>query len=152
MSKIDDTDRRILRILQEDSRTAVSKIAEQVGLSASTCWRRINALETTGAIRKYSIDLDPVALDLNFQAIVHVQLTRHDKDGIEAFFRAIKTTPQVRECYAVTGQSDYQLFVQCRDVTAYNRFLDDFLFATPAVASAQTNMVLKVIKAPRTPA
>lgn len=152
MSKIDDTDRRILRILQEDSRTAVSKIAEQVGLSASTCWRRINALETTGAISKYSIDLDPIALDLNFQAIVHVQLTRHDRDGIEAFFRAIKTTPQVRECYAVTGQSDYQLFVQCRDVTAYNRFLDDFLFASPAVASAQTNMVLKVIKASRTPA
>lgn len=146
MLTIEETDRKILQILQTDSRTSIAKIAEKVGLSTSTCWRRIGALEESGIIERFSIRLDPNALGLNFQAIVHVQLTRHDREKIDAFFRAIKSKPEVRECYAVTGQSDYHMFINCPDVISYNQFLEEFLFQNPVVASAQTNMVLKTIK------
>lgn len=143
---LDPTDRKILRILQIDCRTSVAKIAEQVNLSTSTCWRRITALENNGIIDRFSIKLDPDALGLGFQAIVHIQLTRHDQDKIKSFFDAIKSKPEVRECYAMTGQADYHLFVNCEDVNSYNLFLDDFLFRSSVVASAQTSMVLKTIK------
>lgn len=146
MIELQDSDRKILRILQTDSRTSVAKIAEQVGLSASTCWRRIAALEESGVISRFGVRVDPQALGLGFQAIVNVQLDRHDKAQIDAFFRAIRTQPEVRECYAVTGRSDYHMMVNCRDAQSYNTFLEEFLFQLPAVASAQTNMVLKVIK------
>lgn len=149
MQAIDETDRKILRILQEDSRISVARIADQVGLSSSTCWRRISALEASGIIDSFSIVLNPEALGLSFQAIVHVQLTRHDPEKIASFFKAVRSKSEVRQCYAVTGQSDYQLFVNCQDVSSYNRFLDDFLFQIPAVASAHTNMVLKTIKRER---
>ncbi|MEP1536414.1 MAG: Lrp/AsnC family transcriptional regulator [Paracoccaceae bacterium] len=143
---LDSTDKKILRILQADCRTPVSKIAERVNLSTSTCWRRINSLEASGIIDSFSIRLDPNALGLTFQAIVHVQLTHHERTKIDAFFEAIRSKPEVRECYAVTGQSDCHLIVSCPDISSYNRFLDDFLFQNPVVSSAQTNMVLKTIK------
>ncbi len=144
--RIDSTDRKILQILKEDCRTPVAKISELVNLSTSTCWRRINSLEASGIIERFSIRLDPEALGLNFQAIVHVQLARHDRTKIDAFFEAIQSQPEVRECYAVTGQSDCHLFVNCADTNSYNRFLNDFLFRNPVVSSAQTNLILKTIK------
>ena len=123
MHDLDSTDRQILRILQADSRMPVAKIAEQVSLSTSSYWRRINALEKSGVIQNFSVRLDPDAVGLGFQAIVHVHLTRHDRDQIRAFFAAIDGKPEVRECYATTGQADYHMFVQCRNVAAYNQFL-----------------------------
>ena len=146
MSRLDPVDSQLIALLQEDSRLSVATLAEKVGLSTSTCWRRISALEKSGVIRKFSIVTDPQAMGLGFKAIVHVQLARHDRAEIEAFFTAVRSKPEVRECYATTGQSDCHLFVQCADLVAHNRFLDGFLYNMPAVASAQTNVVLRTIK------
>ncbi len=146
MSELDSIDTQLIALLKEDSRLSVAVLAEKVGLSASTCWRRISALEKRGVIRKFTILTDELAMGLSFKAIVHVQLTRHNRAEIDAFYKAVRTKPEVRECYATTGQSDCHLFVQCADLAAYNRFLDGFLYTMPAVASAQTNMVLRTIK------
>ena len=80
MTDIDESDLKILRILKQDSRTSVATIAEQVGMSTSTCWRRISALEASGVIERFTVNLDPEAMGLGFRAIVHIQLTRHDKE------------------------------------------------------------------------
>lgn len=146
MTDIDESDLKILRILKQDSRTSVATIAEQVGMSTSTCWRRISALEASGVIERFTVNLDPEAMGLGFRAIVHIQLTRHDKEKIDTFFEAVRSKPEVQQCYAVTGQSDYHMIINCRDLNAYNHFLDNFLFQIQAVASAQTNLVLKTIK------
>lgn len=146
MSLQDDTDRRILAVLRQDSRISNADLAERVGLSASSCWRRVRALEERGAIRRYTVELDDDALGMAFKAIVHVHLTRHDQALVKEFIRMIRTKDEVRACYATTGNSDYHLHVVCPDLDAYNRFLEDFLFAIPAVASAQTNLVLRTVK------
>ncbi len=146
MPALDAVDSQIITLLKEDSRMSVAVLAEKVGLSTSTCWRRISALEKRGVIRKFSIVTDDAALGLAFKAIVHVHLARHRRPEIEAFYKAVRAKPEVRECYATTGQSDCHLFVQCADLAAYNRFLDGFLYDMPAVASAQTNVVLRTIK------
>jgi Lrp/AsnC family transcriptional regulator, leucine-responsive regulatory protein len=85
-------------------------------------------------------------MGLEFHAIVHVQLTRHDREGTDAFIAAVQGRHEVQECYATTGQSDYHLRVLCRDLGAFNRFLEEFLYRQPAVASAQTNVVLRTVK------
>lgn len=142
---LDDRDRRILALLQHDCRMSNADLAESVGMSASALWRRVRSLEEAGVIERYGAVVSPARMGLGFQAIVHVHLTRHDPDGIVDFIAAVETRAEVQECYATTGQADYHLRVLCRDLAAYNRFLEEFLFRQPAVASAQTNVVLRVI-------
>lgn len=144
--QLDPRDLKLLTLLQQDCRMSNADLAEAVGMSASALWRRVRALEEAGVIERYGAVVNPGRMGLEFQAIVHVHLTRHDPDRIVEFIRAIEASPEVQECYATTGQSDYHLRVLCRDLDAYNRFLEEFLFRLPAVDSAQTNVVLRTIK------
>lgn len=147
--QLDDRDRRILTLLQEDSRISNADLAEAVGMSPSALWRRVRALEEAGVIERYGAVVNAKAMGLEFHAMVHVQLTRHEPEKLKGFIRAVETNTLVQECYATTGQSDYHLRVLAPDLEAYNRFLEDFLFRLPAVASAQTNVVLRTIKRDR---
>ncbi|SHE83062.1 DNA-binding transcriptional regulator, Lrp family [Ruegeria intermedia] len=146
MLELDDRDRRILALLQKNSRMSNADLADAVGMSASALWRRVRALEEAGVIERYGAVVNPAAMGLGFEAIVHVHLTRHDPDRIVEFIRAIEMCKEVQECYSTTGQADYHLRVLCRDLAAYNGFLENFLFRLPAVASAQTNVVLRPVK------
>lgn len=143
---IDARDRQLLALLQEDCRLSNAELAERTGMSTSACWRRVKALEAAGVIARYGAVLRPERLGLGFQAIVHVQLTRHDPQAVEGFIRAVATRPEVQDCDATTGQADYHLRVVCEDIAAYNRFLESFLFSLPAVRAAQTNVVLRAVK------
>ena len=146
MSALDEIDQRILHLLQQDSRISNVDLADRVGLSPSSCWRRVKALEDSGIIRHYTVALDDEKQGLGFGAIVHVHLTRHDPDQLDAFIRAVRNRPEIRACHATTGQADYHLHVVCADIEAYNQFLERVLFRIPAVASAQTNVILRTIK------
>lgn len=146
MPELDAIDRRILAALDGDSRISNVDLADRVGVSASSCWRRVKALEESGVIRHYTVALDDAKLGLGFGAIVHVHLTRHDPDQLDAFIHAVQNRPEIRACYATTGQADYHLHVVCADIEDYNQFLERFLFRIPAVASAQTNVILRSIK------
>jgi Lrp/AsnC family transcriptional regulator, leucine-responsive regulatory protein len=143
---LDDRDRRLLTLLQRDSRTPTAQLAEAAGMSASACWRRVRAYEEAGLIMGYGIRLNPDRAGLGFHAVVHVQLTRHEPTHLAGFIRAVQGRDEVLECFATTGQSDYHLRVMCPDIAAYNQFLEEFLFRLPAVQSAQTNVVLRVVK------
>lgn len=144
--QLDDRDRKILTLLQQDARMSNADLAEAVGMSASALWRRVRALEGSGVIERYGAIVNPSAMGLGFQAIVHVHLTRHDPEKLVEFIAAIEGNALVQECYATTGQADYHLRILAPDLDAYNHFLEQFLFRLPAVASAQTNMVLRTIK------
>jgi len=146
MPEPDETDVKILRALSKDSRISNADLAEKVGLSASSCWRRVRALEEAGVIEGYTIRINDARRGLGFKAIVHVQLTRHDPEQQQVFIRAVRHREEVRACYATTGQADYHLHVTCADIDAYNRFLEQFLFRIPAVSSAQTNVILRSVK------
>ena len=139
-------DRAILRVLQQDCRLSNAQLAERVGLSPSACWRRVRTLEEEGVIAGYAAAVDPDRAGLEFHAIVHVRLARHDREAVQRVMTELTVRPEVVECYATTGQYDYHLRVLCADMTAYRPFLDDFLFRLPASESAQTNVVLESIK------
>jgi Lrp/AsnC family transcriptional regulator, leucine-responsive regulatory protein len=146
MMDLTEADRRILRLLQRDARISNQDLAEQVGLSASACWRRVKALEDAGIIAGYPAILHPEKAGLGFSAIVHVTLARHEATPVTSFIARIRERPEVVACFATTGEADYHLRVVCRDKDAYNDFLDEFLFKLPAVAHVRTNLILKSIK------
>jgi DNA-binding Lrp family transcriptional regulator len=140
-------DRKLLRLLQADSRLSNQDLAEKVGMSPSACWRRVRQLEEAGVITAYPAIVDAAAAGLTFSAIVHVALTRHEAAHAAAFVARIGERPEVLECFSTTGEADYHLRVVCRDKDAYNAFLEDFLFRLPAIAHVRTNLILKEIKA-----
>ncbi|WP_335743934.1 Lrp/AsnC family transcriptional regulator [Sulfitobacter alexandrii] len=144
---MDAVDRKLIHQLQQDSRQSNAQLAEKLNISTSACWRRVKALEDSGIIERYGALVNPAAMGLGFEAIVHVHLTRHDTEALARFIAAVHLREEVTECYATTGQADYHLRVLCRDIEAYNGFLEEFLFVQPAVNSAQTNVVLRRIKA-----
>ncbi|ETX30079.1 Lrp/AsnC family transcriptional regulator [Roseivivax isoporae] len=144
--ELDERDRRLLALIERDCRASHAELAAAVGMSTSACWRRIRAFEEAGVIERYGAVLNPEAMGQAFHAIVHVQLTRHDPGALKGFLSGVAARPEVRECYATTGQADYHLRVRTTDIAAYNRFLEEFLFALPAVRAAQTNVVLRDLK------
>ena len=90
--------------------------------------------------------MNPHRAGLDFEAIVHLQLDRHDSDGVNALSELLGARPEVVDCFATTGSADYQMRVLCKDLETYNIFLEEVLYRNSSVRSAQTNVVLKRIK------
>lgn len=144
--KLNQRDRKILKLLSSDSRMPNTDIAEQVGMSASACWRRIKAFEEEGVIERYSLVLDEEKVGLNFRAIVMVTLARYDPESGSKFEKAMAQSDLVVGCYATTGKEDYHMHVLCEDIKAYNDFLEKYLFKLGTVESVQTNVILRDVK------
>lgn len=144
--KLSDQDRRLVERLQADGRMSNQDLAEAVGMSPSACWRRVRALEDAGLIRGYAALVDAAKAGLAFHAIVHVTLTRHDHRHVDTFIAEVGRRREVLDCFATAGEADYHLRVLCADLSAYNAFLEGFLFRLPGIANVRTNLVLKEIK------
>ena len=119
---MDKFDRRILTVLQTDASQSVAQIADQVGLSPTPCWRRVQKLEANGIIRGRVALLDAAQLDLGLTVFVHLRIARHGSDWLEAFTRAMMAMPEVLEVSRLAGNWDYLLRVVVADMPAYDRF------------------------------
>lgn len=141
--QLDEPDRRLLRALQADATLSVKDMAERSGLSASTAWRRLQALERTGVIRGRVALLDPERLGLDVCALVDVDIAGQAAETRASFEAFVRAAPEILQCFAVTGGHDYMLVVRTVSVAAYERFLMDRLLQHAAVASTQTHLVLR---------
>ncbi|MGQ0677625.1 MAG: Lrp/AsnC family transcriptional regulator [Rhodospirillales bacterium] len=117
---IDDTDRKILNLLQADATLSVAAVAERVGLSATPCWRRIQKLEEAGVIRARVALLDPAKLNVGVTVIVAVRTSQHDLAWLEKFAAAVRDFPEVVEFYRMSGDVDYLLRIVVPDIAAYD--------------------------------
>lgn len=142
MSKIDDKDRQILRVLQREARISNLDLADAVSLSPSATLRRVQALEASGVIAGYRAVLDPVQMGVGFLAYITVGLSEHTKRSQQAFEQAMSQAPEVRECHNITGAVEYLLRVEVADLVHYKRFHTDVLGALPQVATIQTYVVM----------
>jgi Lrp/AsnC family leucine-responsive transcriptional regulator len=143
---LDEIDRRILGVLQENARIANVELANRVGVSASPCWRRVRELEESGAIARYVTLVDPAALGLNVSVFVLVTLEKQVEGALEVFEKAIQARPEVMECYLMTGDADYHLRVVVADLVAYERFLMEHLTRVPGIANIRSSFALKQVK------
>ena len=143
MPLLDGYDRKILTELQRSGRIAMSELAERVGLSPSPCWRRVRRLEDAGVIRGYGARIAPEMVGLGLNVFVYVSLNLHQAEGFEAI---IGERPEVIECYAITGNSDYLLHVMVPDMEAFDTFLRTELVHMPGVDRVNTTFALKAVK------
>lgn len=142
MSDNDAIDDRILRVLIRDGRITNLALADRIGLSPSATLRRVQALEAAGLIRGYRAIIDPEKAGIGFTAYIAVGLNDHTKAGQEAFERAVARAPEVRECHNITGNVEYLLRIEARDLIAYKHFHTEVLGVLPQVARLTTYVVM----------
>lgn len=119
---MDRLDRKILRLLQEDSTLAVADIAKKVGLSTTPCWRRIQKLEEEGVIQRRVAILDPVRINTRVNVFVSIRTNAHSMEWLKRFSEVIQEFPEVVEFYRMSGDVDYLLRVVVPDIAAYDAF------------------------------
>ena len=117
---MDGFDRKILNCLQRDAAMPLSEIAEQVGLSSTPCWRRVQNLEKAGIIAGRVAILDPTKLNVGVTVFVAVKTGQHSQEWLEAFARHVDSIEEVMEFYRMSGDVDYMLRVVVPDITAYD--------------------------------
>lgn len=147
--ELDRTDLRILEELQRDGRLSNQDLAERVALSPSPCLRRVRRLEAQGVIRRYVAVVDPEKVGLGLLAYVSVRLQKHANGShasIEQFARDVRRWPEVVSCYTMTGDMDYLMRVQVRDLAHFSRFAMDTLMRHPAVVDIRSSFALERLK------
>ena len=144
---MDQIDRRILRVLQEDGRITNQALAQRCGLSSAACFERVKRLRESGVIKGYAALLDPAKLDRALMIFIEVLLDRTTDDVFTAFADHVRRLPDVLECHMVAGGFDYLLKVRVADMAAYRGFLGDILTSIPGVRETRTYAVLEEVKA-----
>ena len=119
---MDRLDRKILRILQEDTTYAVADVAKKVGLSTTPCWRRIQKLEEEGVITGRVALLDPAKVNAAVTVFVSIRTNSHSVEWLRRFAEVITSFPEVQEFYRMSGEVDYLLRVVVPDIAAYDVF------------------------------
>ena len=119
---MDRLDRKILRLLQEDSTLAVADIAKKVGLSTTPCWRRIQKLEEEGVIQRRVAVLDPARGNTRVNVFESIRTNSHSLEWLKRFSEVIQEFPEVVEFYRMSGDVDYLLRVVVPDIAAYDAF------------------------------
>jgi DNA-binding Lrp family transcriptional regulator len=146
---LDRYDRTILQCLQHNGRLSNRDLAEQVGLSAAPCWRRVKRLEEEGYIQDYIAQLNPQILGLQVAAFAEVSLDNHHGETLTAFNQMVESCPQILECHSVSGQCDYFLKIVERDMASYESFLSGTLLQIKGIRSINTMFSLKQSKLTR---
>jgi Lrp/AsnC family transcriptional regulator len=119
---MDATDKKILNLLQTDASLTVKQIAEQVSLSVTPCWKRIQKLEEQGYIRARVVLLDPKMVNANVTVFVAIKTDQHTGQWIERFNKEVNALPEVMEIYRMSGEIDYLLRVVVSSIEAYDQF------------------------------
>ena len=119
---MDEFDKKILSCLQADSRIPLAELAQQVGLSTTPCWRRIQKLQAEGVIRGQVALLDRKALNVGVTVFVAIRTNQHNAVWLAKFAKAVVDFPEVMDCYRMAGEIDYLLRLVLPDIAAYNRF------------------------------
>ncbi len=141
---IDNYDRQILRLLQQDGRISNQDLADRIGLSPSPCLRRVRALEEVGVIKGYRALVDAKALGYTLMALIYISMDKHTPDRFEHFEKEISQFSEVLECLLITGQdADYQIKVIVRDMDAFQDLLLNRITGIRGVTGVHSSFVLR---------
>jgi Lrp/AsnC family leucine-responsive transcriptional regulator len=144
-SDLDSTDRKILREVVRDARISQMALAEKVGLSPTACTRRLTALEKKGVIKGYAAEIDASELGYMMTVHVHITLDKQSEDALSAFEREIAKCPDVVSCYLMSGNDDYLVHVQARDMQDYERIHKQHLSRMPGVARLHSSFAMRSV-------
>ncbi len=146
MIQLDETDRRLLRLLQLEGRISNLDLAERCHLSPSACSDRVRRLRENNFITGYAAVLDPEKVGRALLIFVEVVLDRTTTDVFDAFAAAARRAPDILECHMVAGGFDYLMKVRVADMNAYRQFLGTGISRLPGVRETRTYVVIENVK------
>jgi len=144
--ELDRGDLRILDVLQEHGDLSAADVAERVGMTPSTCWRRVSRLQELGVVKNRVAVLDREKVGLNVMVFSRVKLAGHGRDALLKFEQAVREHPEILECYTMMGETDFLLRIVCRDIKAYEAFFLDHLSRFPGVQEVNSSIAMAVVK------
>ena len=123
MKPLDEIDRKLLNVLQGNSRVTIRELSDKLHLSTTPIHERIKKLEKAGYIKKYITLLDPKKIGRHLIVFISVSLTKHTKEAIEEFENEMNKLEEVMECYYISGSSDFLIKVHCENMEAFHIFI-----------------------------
>ncbi len=146
MFQMDEIDRRIVRELQRDATLSHAALADLVGSSGASVWRRVRVLEKEGVLGRTVRLANAELLGRSVNVLCQVRMSRQTVEARAQFEDFIQARPEIVECYAMSGEWDYLLRIAVEDVADYDRFIMRGVLAHPSVANAASNFALRQVK------
>lgn len=140
------TDHKLLAILGQDGRIAVTELAKQVAMSKSACQVRLKRLQAEGYILGFRAILDPAKLGKEHIAFVEVKLTDTTESALSAFNTAVLGVNEIEQCHMIAGAFDYLLKVRTSNMKSYRYVLGEVISTLPYVGSTSTHVSMEAIK------
>ena len=144
--KLDITDKRLINILQIDSKTTVKSIATKLNLSVTAIYERIKKLEKKGVIEKYVAVMNKEKIQRDFTVFCQVKLVKHHHSFIEKFEREVLQFTEILECYNISGDYDYLLKVVVEDMKSYRNFINFKLTTLDHISSTQSIFIIDEVR------
>jgi Lrp/AsnC family leucine-responsive transcriptional regulator len=141
---LDNTDCKILNLLQKNARISNVELADQINLSASACLRRVRQLELSGVIDGYSTLVNQAAIGRPTNVFVEVTLKDQSEESLNEFETAVKEYSDIMECYLMSGDADYLLRVIAEDTSDFER-VHKLLGQLPKLARTRSSFVLRTV-------
>ena len=140
---LDRIDFAILVVLQKNARVANNRLAETVGVAASTCLERVRRLARLGVLRGHHADVEPGAFGIGLEAMIAVRLRTHSRDVVDSFRNHVVELPEVRSVFHVTGGDDFLVHVAVRDSDHLRDLALDSFTTRPEVDHIQTRLIFE---------
>ncbi|WP_406448096.1 Lrp/AsnC family transcriptional regulator [Streptomyces sp. NBC_00876] len=140
---LDTVDLHILRLLQNDARTTYRELAAEVGVAPSTCLDRVTRLRRTGVVLGHQLRLDPAKLGRGLEALLSVQVRPHRRELIGPFVERIRSLPESRALFHLTGPDDYLVHVAVADTADLQRLVLDEFTSRREVARVETRLIFQ---------
>ena len=146
MRDLDRLDRRLLDLLQNDGRLAITELAQRVGLSATACTERVRRLERDGVISGYYARVNPRALGKGLLVFVDLKLAAKSAAAFDRVRDQLAVMPEVMECHLISGEFDYLIKARIAEMTDYRRFLGTILDKLPGAVESRSYVVMEEVK------
>lgn len=140
---IDRFDQAILASLAKDARISITDLAPKIGLSATSCARRLKTLEEAGLIKAYQIVIDLKQLGYQLTAFVRITLDTQREEALEDFERSVRLCPSVVRCHLMSGSADYLLILLCRDIVDFENIYRTELSRLPRVTRIESSFAMR---------
>lgn len=143
---MDLIDKKIIKILNNNSKTTLQAISDKVNLSIGPTARRISQLEKNNIIKNYSVNIDEYSLGYKFPAFIFISLEKQQSKNFDKFEKQILNFPEVVECWLMTGSKDYIIRIAVKDVEEFENFLTKKLTVIDGVSSVESSIPLRRVK------
>lgn len=143
---LDKTDKKLINILQKDSKITTKRIANELNLSVTAIYERIKKLEKKEIIEKYVAVVNKEKVNKAFVVICQVKLKQHHNKYIEKFEKEVHQFDEVLECFNISGDYDYQLKIVVENMKAYRKFLNNKLTILDYIGSTYSTFIISEVK------